>query len=137
MSGKVSIKNQDISIGEYKTHVRPHLLHNEVMAREDVQRFLPVLQLIAKIKATDERNQVLRILAKNPAFRKVVKEIATNLYHKQISVPENRLKMIHRHKGVICNLVVKNKKRRNIKLVSQTGGLWPIILPMLLSSLAS
>ena len=107
------------------------------MAPTYIQEFIPLFQLISRMRYARERKQLLILLAHDYRFRHAVREIMINIQHRTIDMPPAKIAEITKYKKIITRLGKSGKLRRpeSIKLVTQSGGLWPLLIPILTTAL--
>src|SRR5258708_39696140 len=95
------------------------------------------LQVIAKIKDSELRKKVLKNFADDCLY-KALNEIALNTVNKKVPLSAKDKKSLHKHSIKIKKLAcfTKDKKKRK-RLVVQSGGILPILIPTIASILTS
>lgn len=94
------------------------------------------LELIANIKDKKLRNAVLLYFRKSKCLFKALREIAQNYKKANIPLTITQKRRLAQHRKVIQGLTKKPiTKRLKAKLVSQSGGFLPIIIPLVTSIL--
>lgn len=104
---------------------------------ENLKKCFPKLQTISAIKNEKMRKKVLQDLCDDCIY-KALHEVAVNLFNKNIKLSNAQKQKLRKNKGLLMKLSKKtfNKKERK-KLVSQSGGFLPIIVPTLAAILTS
>lgn len=101
-------------------------------------RTLPKLMLLTQSKNSGVRRALLSDMSKQPKFFKVIKEMVDILQSRQLNITNYKLAKLKKHKKTIKgygkNKLNDNQKKR---LVQQSGGFLPIILPALVTLLTS
>jgi hypothetical protein len=104
----------------------------------NLQNCVKELQLIGKLKNLKTRKQVLNQLSKKACIYQALKEISQNIINKNIKLTASRRKVLLRHSKIIKALSRdRHGKAYKQRLVRQSGGFIPAILPALLPILAS
>lgn len=102
------------------------------MISQELKQFLPIIQMLGKIRGAKLRKQILLDHYKrDPKIYKAVKEIVTNLVHKNIPIDTNIKRKLVRHKRSIIELIHDNNRKRNRKHLAQSGGYLQYIIPVL------
>lgn len=104
---------------------------------ENLRKCFPKLETISVIKSTKMRNKVLQDICDDCMY-KAFHEIAINLFNKNIKLSATQKKKLCKSKKLLLKLSKKtsNKKERK-KLVSQSGGFLPVLIPTLAAILTS
>jgi len=93
---------------------------------------IEALELIAKIKNAKTRNAVLKDFSANMKIYEALREIARNVIKRNVPLNSSQKKKLRRYKKVIISLSnSKNSKRKKRKLVEQSGGFLPILIPII------
>jgi hypothetical protein len=102
------------------------------MVSKNLQLCLRELKLLVSIKDKKARAIVLKKLSKKSCIYDAMREIAINILNKNIPLNKRQLKKLGPHAKTIKRLAcgVKEKKKRP-KLVNQSGGILPFIIPLL------
>jgi hypothetical protein len=91
------------------------------------------LELISKIKNSETRKKVIGELFDDCLY-KALNEISINTVSGKVPLNKKQKSLLRKHKLVIkklsCN--IKNKSKRK-KLVVQSGGIWPVLIPAVAS----
>jgi hypothetical protein len=109
---------------------------------ENLKKTFPLLWLLSNTKEP-ERKRLLGELATRKSVYNAVAEIANNKlkghFDKNIkSLDKRQLKKLNRHDKVFGQLCCKQKcKKVRKNLVKQTGGILPILIPLLTGILGS
>lgn len=89
------------------------------------------LEVIASIKSTKTRNRVLNDFADNLKVYEAIREIAVNTIKRRVPLTETQKKKLRRYKKVLLSLAkTKNSKITKKKLVRQSGGFLPLLIPI-------
>src|SRR5258708_11319180 len=104
---------------------------------KNLKNCMQQLQFIAKIKDSDLRKKVLKNVADDCLYS-ALNEIALNTVNKKVPLSAIDKKSLRKHRVKIQNLAcfTKNKKKRK-RLVVQSGGILPFIIPTIASILTS
>jgi hypothetical protein len=95
---------------------------------------LPFLKLVASIKKSATRREILEALSNDETFQKALREIAKNTVRGAIKLSPSDIKKLKTHKGTIKSLSKKRlSANRKKKLISQSGGFLPILIPIVAS----
>ena len=93
--------------------------------------YIKYLEIISKIRNTRTRNAVLKDFAYNMQLFDALKEIAVNTINRNVPLTNAQKRKLRRHKKTIIALSKplksKNKKK---KLIEQSGGFLPILVPI-------
>ena len=107
------------------------------MGKEIVSQYIPLFDFITRIKSRADQKTVLKIFAKDKQFRKCFKEVASNIQRKNITVSKTQKTQLSKYKDIIKGLdQTGNGRNKSIKLIEQSGGMLPILLPILASIVA-
>lgn len=105
---------------------------------KNLQNCLKELYLIANIKKLRVRQEVLKDISDNECIYNALKEIAVNTVNRKIKLnPKQRRKL--QKSAFIINEFSKSQKSRKKKrkLVVQTGGALPILIPAVIALLTN
>lgn len=105
----------------------------------NLQKCLKELQFVMKNRNKITRKNQLQYLAHKKCIYDAMREISINIMNKQIPLKKNQLKKLTPSQGnAIKRLAtgVKNKKTRQ-KLIIQTGGFLPWLLPIIFTVLST
>jgi hypothetical protein len=107
------------------------------MISNNLKSCIEKLNFIASIKDPIKRKKVLLNL-NDECLYKALREIAYNTVIKKVHLSPKNKKELQRHKLKIQKLAcfTKNKIQRK-KLVVQSGGFLPLLMPLIVSTLAS
>lgn len=106
---------------------------------ELLKRQLTRIKVLGDIKNLKIRRLVLKEFSKDPDFCEAVREIATNVVNKNVSLGEKEKKTLKKYKKCIICLSRKHKScKQRYKVIQQTGtGIFlPVVLPIVLSAIA-
>jgi hypothetical protein len=107
---------------------------------KSLKKTLPILQLVSKIKNNKKRNEILSEISDDDAIFNAIKEIATNKIKGNIKLNKKQTKQIKKYdkvfKGICCSKTNNCPKKRK-KFVSQSGGAFPILIPVVEEILSS
>ncbi|MDI9311998.1 MAG: hypothetical protein QM535_17425 [Limnohabitans sp.] len=99
---------------------------------------IKTLEVVSRIRNKKIRESVLHELSDDDNFFNVLREIVENTLRKNIPIKSKDKKALKKHKGTLLEFVTpnlsKNKKR---KLIKQSGGFLPLLVPLLTSFLSS
>ena len=101
---------------------------------DHLMRYLPVLTEISKIKLKEDRQQVLRIFAKDKDFVKAIKEIAYNTVNGNIVLSDAEKLSLRRHKNTLIKLSSKGGKK---DIIQSGTGFLSLLLPIVSTVLGS
>lgn len=104
---------------------------------ENLQAWLKHLKLISSISNSKKRNAKLKTFADNPSFYEALSEIARNTINMNIPLKNNQKRKLRKHSKIIKELSQKRKRSKPIrkKLINQSGGFLPILIPTVISIL--
>jgi hypothetical protein len=97
-----------------------------------VRRTLDFLKFLSKIRSAKKRNLILKDLSKDKVLFDALSELAHNHLKGNIPLNKSQLKKLNRHRKTLKALdCPKNRKclSRRKKLVEQSGGFLPILIP--------
>ena len=97
-------------------------------------RYLPVLTEISKIKLKADRQQVLRIFAKDKDFVKAIKEIAHNTVNGNIRLTVTHKNHLRQYKDTLLKLASKSGKK---EIIQSGSGFLSLLLPIVSTVLGS
>lgn len=100
---------------------------------ENLKQQFPKLELLSKIKQKKLRQTLLRVLSKDEAFCKAVREITKNTLKRNIKLSDREKKRLFRYRKTILALVHKsNNNLIQRRAICQTGtGIFlPIVVPL-------
>ncbi|RWR99203.1 hypothetical protein B4U79_05222, partial [Dinothrombium tinctorium] len=103
----------------------------------DLRKCIHILHLVSKIKSSKLRNKILEDITHDDSVFYALSEIAHNIVHEKIKVPEKDRKKLKRYGNKLKCLAKPSKtlmKKKNRKvIVKQVGGVWPIVVPIVAS----
>jgi len=96
-------------------------------------------EVLADVKKSSLRGQLLLEKSSDDRFLRALKEIAVNVVNKNIPLNKVQKTKLQRHGTSIKKLanVRTRGRRKNQKLIKQTGGFLPILIPALISVLST
>jgi hypothetical protein len=101
-----------------------------------LKSIIQLLEFVASIKSSQLREQLLKKMSKRPEVYKALCEIAYSTVSKNISLDAAHKKKLKTYKSTIVELSCKHESRRKKqKLVVQSGGFLPILIPLALALL--
>lgn len=89
-----------------------------------VEKYLPLLQAVVKVKNVRCRQMILKELGKDKQFATCLREITENLLDGNVDLSVKDKRRLNRHAKVIKSL-------QKGKGVSQSGGFLNIVIPLL------
>lgn len=92
--------------------------------------------MIANSRGLEARNGLLYDLSKDDKMYLAVKEIVHNIVNKTIEIDEKERRKLYRYRKAILALHKNRNKKNNKKLLAQSGGYLPIILPLVTAALS-
>lgn len=100
-----------------------------------INKYLPTLQLICKIRTNKGKEAVLKQFCKDDEFICVLRQIAKNTYLSKSILPikKKHIKRLRKHSKVIKAVAQKSPGYK--KLAVQSGGYLPIVIPLITSIL--
>lgn len=105
---------------------------------QNLKKCLEILKVISNIKSLKVRNQVLRDISGNDKIYNALREIALNAMNKNIKFNRNQKIKLKKQVGLLKRLSQKNNSKKvRQKLIVQTGGILPIIVPAAISLLST
>ena len=108
------------------------------MISSDLKDCLPIITMLGKIRGVELRKKILLDYQKtNPNIYKAVKEIVTNLVHKNLPIPSEIKKKLYRHKRNIIDLIHDKNRKRQRKHLGQSGGYLHYLIPVLTQIVSS
>lgn len=104
----------------------------------NLQNCLKELDLIAKIKKPSVTKQVLSDVCDNECIYKALKEIAVNIVNRKVKLSYQQKKDLKRFGIIIKKLSSDQSSKLNRrKLVVQSGGALPILIPAVIALLTN
>lgn len=101
-----------------------------------LREHLPRLEFIASLKQSKLRTAVLKEFSKDPTFCRALREVAKNTLKRNVSIRGDQVKELYKHRKVIKGLAKrKNKRSVKRKLVEQSGGFLPILIPIIATAI--
>lgn len=100
---------------------------------DNLRRALPILQFVSEVTNKRLRTLILKELSKKPHIYKAIKELVTNTMKQNIKLPHGAKIKLKKHAGRLQQFTKKSVSKR--KLVVQSGGFLPILIPLLASLL--
>jgi hypothetical protein len=103
---------------------------------ENLRKCLKDLKLAMKCKDKASRKAILKFLSNKKCIYNALREISMNIINKQIKLQRHHVRRLHPHVKTIKALGrgVQHRKRQQ-KLVIQSGGFLPWLLPLVASAL--
>lgn len=98
---------------------------------------MQLLSVIAKIKNNKTRKIVLKDIGKDEKIYSALKEMALNTLNKNIKLNRNQRNKLSRVTPLLRKFKKNNSKNQKHKLIIQSGGILPIIVPAALSLLST
>lgn len=110
------------------------LCHRSLQDR--VRHYLPELQALAKSRPK-ERVKILK--QGNSCFVKLLCEMVLNVLKGTVKLPDSHYKKLKPHKRLLLQVTkpLASVKQRREALLKKKGGILPVILPPLLTALAT
>ena len=107
------------------------------MISQSVRKTLPLLKTISKLSKAN-RNKVLSELGGEDVIYKALREIAHNTIKGNVKLDNSQKAKLKPHTKTLRSLCTSNKclKRRK-KLIIQSGGFLPILIPAVASLISS
>ena len=105
---------------------------------EFLKQVIHFLEVVSRIKKKSDRERIMKALAEDKKVRHMMKEISINLLKKQMNITPAQAKQLKKFKSTFVGLATRgNSKRKKIKLIKQTGGSLPILIPILSALVSS
>ena len=104
------------------------------MNRQRVHKILPELRRLGRLSDKDRRTFIKTC---NGPFVDCVCECIRNLLKGRVPLKSKQLRSLRRYKQLIRRLSLKKTPRGERRRILQKGGLFPAILPPLISGIAS
>ena len=97
------------------------------------------LRFLASVRNSDLRRKILLEKSDNEQLLRALKEIAVNVVHRNLPLDKSQKVKLQRQGKALKKLasIDPKSKRRKQKLIKQTGGFLPILIPSLISVLSS
>jgi hypothetical protein len=105
---------------------------------QNLKNCIKELQVAMKYKDKPTRHAILKFLSNKKCVYKALREISMNIVNKQIPLNKRQLRLLNPHVKTIKRLKsgTKNKHIRR-RLVTQSGGFLPWLIPIVGSVLSS
>ena len=104
---------------------------------DNLKKCIEELKLVMKIKDKTKRNIILEYLSQKDEIYNALREIAVNIMKKNIKLNKNQLKRLGRHGNTIIDLNDGVKRKQRKRIVQQSGGFLPWLLPVVATVLGS
>ena len=103
---------------------------------QNLRKCLKELQIAMNYKHKPTRDAILKYLSHKKCIYNALREISMNILNKQIKLQRHHIRKLNPHVKTIKALKkgMKSKKERR-KLVQQSGGFLPWLLPVIASAL--
>jgi len=102
-----------------------------------LKKYLNQLKFFVGIKNKNVRDQILKQWCNDDNFFNAVKEIVENTMKKTLPIKARERRMLKKYKNTLSEFIKPSiPKRKRKKLVIQSGGFLPILIPILTSFLA-
>ena len=104
---------------------------------KSVQNYMSFLKILSK-KTPKKRKIILREFSEDKVLYNALSELSHNLIKGNIPIETKRLKRLRKHQNIIKALdCPKNKKckTKRKKLIEQSGGFLPILIPAAIAAL--
>jgi tRNA nucleotidyltransferase/poly(A) polymerase len=102
-----------------------------------LKKVFTILKLISEEKSPTARKKLLLKFSKNKEFFLALKELAVNCLEGNIKLSETAKKKLQKHKRLIRTLAAKKSTKNRSKLVVQSGGLLPFLIPAAATTLGA
>lgn len=101
---------------------------------ENLKKCLKELKIAASFKNKHKREAIMEYLSKKSCIYRALREIAMNIINEEIKLNKSQIERLGPHAKIIKSLQcgVKEKNRKQ-KLVQQSGGFLPWLIPILTS----
>ena len=102
----------------------------------NLRKCLKKLELYCDTDCKKLKMSLLKEISKNDCYYKALHEIIHNICRKKLPIKSDNKKGFKKYIGLMNNVLSKPKsKRTRIKLIKQSGGFWPLIIPIVTSVL--
>ena len=104
-----------------------------------LRKTLPVLKIVSKLNNKNKRS-VLNQLGGEKKIFNALHEIAHNTLNGNLKLKKNQINKLRPHRKVLENLCVPSSRKcskKRKKLIVQSGGFLPILIPALTSILSA
>ena len=103
-----------------------------------LEKYWPILKILVQLKNKTARQELLKILAKDRDFRRLIRSLCSNVYNKRVEVSPSARRKLVRYKGIIVKLCDKKlPKRKKQQLTVQSGGFLPVLIPLFATIIGS
>lgn len=99
------------------------------MTKQRIEVFLPLLKAIITIKDKKVQKKVLRQLARDTDFARLMREIASNTINNNLVLTPRQKTILNKHTSTVRGLLKKKK-------IQQSGGFLQIVVPLLATLLS-
>lgn len=99
---------------------------------------LPVLQYVSKLPNVPNRKKILSELGRDPSIYTALREILLNAKSGNIGLTNDCKCCLRKHSSVIVKILGRksiNALGSRRKIVSQTGGFLPLLIPLVLKEI--
>ena len=99
---------------------------------ENLKKCLKELKIVATYKNKHKRDAIIEFLSKRSCVYRALREIAMNIINQEIKLNRTQIEKLGPHAKIIKRLQcgVKDKRSKQ-KLVQQTGGFLPWLIPII------
>jgi cytochrome c-type biogenesis protein CcmH/NrfG len=107
------------------------------MISTKLKKFFAILKLISEQKNPSLRRKLLQKYANNKDFFLAIKELAVNCLDGNIKLTKYTKKQLQRHRAFIRSLASHKATKNRSKLVTQSGGILPFLIPAAATTLGA
>ena len=102
---------------------------------KSLNKALPVLRIVSKLNKRNKRSVLNQLGGEKTVFN-ALHEIAYNTLNGNLKLKKNQIRKLRPHRKVLENLCLPSSRKcskRRKKLIIQSGGFLPILIPALTS----
>jgi len=103
---------------------------------ENLKKCFGKLLVLSRIKSKHERCRVLAEIV-DDCLHKALKEIAVNTVNGNIKLTPRERRKLYKYKKLILTMAKNKAKKRHRKIVVQSGGFLPMLVPAVAALLGS
>jgi len=102
---------------------------------QNLKNVIKTLDMVARVRGKKKREALLRGMNSDPNIYMALQEIAYNTINKNIRLTETHHKRLRGYKRLLLELANGIKAKYKKRVVVQSGGFLPVLIPLVLAIL--